>query len=204
MLFSFVGVVLLGAISPGPDFFVLTRRATLSGRRAGLVTAAGMGTGILIWAAAVVWGVATVLAASAAAFSTVKLAGGIYLVLLGLRAWLTLRRDEPPEVAAQERVHQSALKNFSEGLLCNLLNPKVAVFYLALMPQFLPCNAAAPVSALLAAVAACTVTAWYLTIAMIVSSIRRRLLSSRTRKAVDATFGTVLIAMGIMVALFRR
>lgn len=106
-----------------------------------------MGTGILVWAGAVVWGVATVLTASAVAFSVVILAGGIYLILLGLRAWYSVRRDDPAEATPQHTVDQSALKTFREGLLCNLLNPKVAVFYLALMPQFLPSNAAVPVTA---------------------------------------------------------
>jgi threonine/homoserine/homoserine lactone efflux protein len=195
-LLTIVGVVLLGAMSPGPDLAVLLRRSATSGRRAGLRCAAGMGTGIVVWVLAVGGGVAALLAASTVAFTIVKLAGAAYLILLGLRAWLSLRQGPPPPEPSARRGGGP----FREGLLCNLLNPKVAVFYLALLPQFLPAGGGAVVTLELAAVAAATVTAWYVLVAVLVASMRRLLASDRAHRIVDAVMGTVLIGVGIRVA----
>src|ERR671930_1061406 len=88
------GVILLGAMAPGPDFVIVTRSAALSGRRAGMACAAGIGAGVFAWSAVTAAGVAGLLAASAVAFTIVKLAGAAYLMLLGIRALLAARRGE--------------------------------------------------------------------------------------------------------------
>jgi len=200
VLLSFVGVVLLGAVSPGPDFFVLARRTTTSGRASGLACAAGMGTGIFVWAMAVAGGVATLLAASAAAFTAVKLIGGAYMVWLGLCAWLSWHRGGSAWIPGVAPAPRPTGRSFREGLLCNLLNPKVAVFYLALVPQFVPSGGGGWVALELAAVAAVTVMCWYVLVAIVVASVRRFLASTRVRRAIDATVGTVLIGLGVRVA----
>lgn len=198
-LLSFVGVVLLGALSPGPDFVVLTRRTTTSGRGSGLACAAGMSTGIFVWASAVVAGVAAVLTASVVAFTTVKILGAAYLVILGLRAWASVRSGSA-WTTSEAATPRPAGQPFREGLLCNLLNPKVAVFYLALFPQFIPTDSGGLSKLLLAATAATTVLCWYLVVATIVASVRRLLASTRVRRVVDALTGTALIGLGLRIA----
>ena len=141
---SIAGVVLLGAVSPGPDFFVLTRRTAVSGRGAGLMCAAGMATGIFLWVTAVGDGVSALLAASPVVFTVVKSAGAAYLVFLGLRGWLSACRGSAARTPETAAAPQPSPRSFREGLLCNLLNPKVAVFYLAFLPQFLPRAADGP------------------------------------------------------------
>ena len=141
---SIAGVVLLGAVSPGPDFFVLTRRTAVSGRGAGLTCAAGMATGIFLWVTAVGDGVGPLLAASPVVFTIVKSAGAAYLVFLGLRGWLSACRGSAARTPETAAAPQPSARSFREGLLCNLLNPKVAVFYLAFLPQFLPRAADGP------------------------------------------------------------
>src|ERR1700721_4221258 len=89
---SLAGVVLLGAVSPGPDFSVLRRRTAGSGRGAGRTCAAGMATGIFLWVTAVGDGISALLAASPVVFTIVKSAGAVYLVFLGLRGWLSACR----------------------------------------------------------------------------------------------------------------
>src|SRR5262245_20801019 len=131
------GVILLGAMSPGPDFVIVTRSAALSGRRAGMACAAGIGAGVFVWSAVTAAGVAGLLAASAVAFTVVKLAGAAYLMLLGIRALLAARRGEYSESGAARPNLTSPWRAFRQGLLTNLLNPKVAVFFIALVPQFL-------------------------------------------------------------------
>lgn len=196
-LLAIVPVVLLGAATPGPDFVVLTRRTAASGRSAGFQCSVGMGTGIFAWVLAVGGGVAALLAASTVAFTIVKLAGAAYLIFLGLRAWLSAGRGSPTAVAKTAPGSGA----FPEGLLCNLLNPKVAVFYLALLPQFLPTDWSAVVTLELAIVAATTVTAWYVFVTVIIASVRGLLASSRARRTIDAAMGAVLIGVGVRITL---
>lgn len=197
-LLSIIGVVLLGAVSPGPDFFLLMRRTATSGRGAGVVCAAGMGTGIFVWVIAVGGGIAALLAASAFAFTVVKLAGAAYLIFLGLRAWLSARRGLPARAPETATAPQSPFRSFREGLLCNLLNPKVAAFYLAFLPQFLPVGGGWLPTLELAATAATAVSCWYVLMALIVASLRQ-FLTTRVRRIVDAAVGTVLIGLGIRI-----
>jgi threonine/homoserine/homoserine lactone efflux protein len=195
-LLTITGVVLLGAISPGPDFAVLLRRTAVSGRVAGLQCAAGMGAGIVVWVLAVGAGIAALLAASAVAFTVVKLAGAAYLIVLGVRALLPPRHG----AATSEPALPAVAGPFREGLLCNLLNPKVAVFYLALLPQFLPVGGGVLLTVELAVIAAATVTAWYVVVTIGVSAMRRLLGSRRARRIVDATMGAILIGVGVRIA----
>ena len=196
---SIAGVVLLGAVSPGPDFFVLTRRTAVSGRGAGLTCAAGMATGIFLWVTAVGDGIGALLAASPVVFTIVKSAGAAYLVFLGLRGWLSAGRGSAarmPETAAAPR---SSARSFREGLLCNLLNPKVAVFYLAFLPQFLPPGGGWSPTLELAVTAATTVMCWYVLVALVIVVVRR-FLTARVSRIVDAAVGTVLIGLGVLIA----
>lgn len=172
----------------------------MSGRRSGLVCAAGMGAGIFVWVLAVAGGVAAFLAASTAAFTVVKLAGAAYLIFLGLRAWLSARRGGADWAPGNVLARQSTAKSFREGLLCNLLNPKVAVFYLAFLPQFLPAGGGWAPTLELAVTAAATVMCWYVFVALSIASVRR-LLSARLRRVIDAAVGTVLIGLGIRIAM---
>ncbi|WP_330845908.1 LysE family transporter, partial [Actinophytocola sp.] len=113
-------------MSPGPDFVIVLRSAMSAGRRAGMASAAGIAAGVLVWAVVTSLGVAGLLAASAVAFTIVKLIGAAYLVLLGIRALLAARRggyDQAPEAGGAE-----TRGAFAAGLLTNLFNPKVAVF----------------------------------------------------------------------------
>lgn len=195
---SIAGVVLLGAVSPGPDFFVLTRRTAVSGRGAGLTCAAGMATGIFLWVTAVGDGISPLLAASPVVFTIVKSAGAAYLVFLGLRGWLSACRGSAARTPETAAAPQPSARSFREGLLCNLLNPKVAVFYLAFLPQFLPPGGWSPTLEL-AVTAAATVMCWYVFVALIIAAVRR-FLTTRVSRIIDAAVGTVLIGLGVLIA----
>lgn len=155
-----------------------------------------MGAGIAVWVLAAGGGIAALLAASTVAFTVVKLAGAGHLIVLGCRAWLSLRASAP----VREPAPPTADGAFREGLLCNLLNPKIAVFYLALLPQFLPAGGGVMLTMEPAAVAAATVTAWYVVVTFGIAAMRRLLASRRARRIVDATTGTVLIGVGVRIA----
>jgi threonine/homoserine/homoserine lactone efflux protein len=196
---SIAGVVLLGAVSPGPDFFVLTRRTAVSGRVAGLTCAAGMATGIFLWVTAVGDGVITLLTASPFVFTVVKSAGAAYLVFLGLRAWLSAYRGSAARTPETAAAPPPSPRSFREGLLCNLLNPKVGVFYLAFLPQFLPPGGGWSPTLELAVTAAATVMCWYVFVALIIVAVRR-FLTTRVSRVIDAAVGTVLIGLGVLIA----
>lgn len=195
---ALAGVLLLAAMAPGPDFVIVLRSVLSGGRRAGMACAAGIGAGVLVWAAVTSLGIAGLLAASAVAFTVVKLAGAVYLVFLGVQALLAARRGGYEQVADQTAAKKNA---FLQGLVTNLLNPKVAVFFLALWPQFLPADPTAVDTAVMAVVAATTATVWYLVVTNLVTVLRKVLTAAKVRRAIDAVMGTLLVAIGVRIAV---
>jgi threonine/homoserine/homoserine lactone efflux protein len=195
------GVVLLAAMSPGPDFAIVTRNAMVSGRRAGMACGAGIAVGVFAWAVVTALGIAGLLAASAVAFTAVKLVGAGYLVVLGVRALLAARRGEYDSAEHVPGARAtSAPAAFRQGIVTNLLNPKVAVFFVALLPQFLPASATAADHLLLAGVAAGVTLTWFTVLAGVVSALRRLLTGNRVRRGIDALMGTLLVGLGVRMA----
>ncbi|WP_181777261.1 LysE family translocator [Amycolatopsis pittospori] len=198
---SFVLVCLLGAISPGPDFLVVTRSAMLGGRKAGIAAGVGIALGVFVWVVAIALGVAAILTASAIAFTVVKLIGAAYLIFLGVKAWLAVRRGDYSELKDKVAPEVAPWAAFRHGLLTNLLNPKVAVFFLALLPQFLPHSASTTQTLQLAVLATAVSVVWFFVLATLVGSLRRFFSSGRVRRVMDAAMGTLLVGLGIRVAV---
>ncbi len=135
--YSILGVFIVASvalyISPGPDFIIVASRAVGQGRRAGILTAFGVSTGILIHMFAAAFGLAALLQVWPIAFSVVKWAGVAYLVYLGVR--MLIAKASSFDVSAPQ-TQRSDRQLFVQGLFCNLLNPKIAIFFLAFLPQF--------------------------------------------------------------------
>jgi threonine/homoserine/homoserine lactone efflux protein len=197
---AFLGILLLGAMSPGPDFVVVTRHAVFSGRSVGVACALGIGVGVFGWTLAVALGVAGVLAASAEVFAVIKLLGAAYLVYLGARALIAARRGAYQQLGERSEGTVGMAAGMRDGLLTNLFNPKVAVFYLALLPQFLPTGATAWQTVLLATAAAAVTASWFALLAVVIGALRRFLTSIRVRRIMDAVFGALLVALGVRIA----
>lgn len=139
---AFTVLAALMTMSPGADTLLVVRNALRGGRRDGLATALGICSGLYVHALLSALGVSMVLMHSATAFTALKFAGAAYLVWLGLQSLRSAGRDLPQAANASaplERV--PARRSFREGFLTNLLNPKVIVFYLALLPQFIDADA---------------------------------------------------------------
>lgn len=198
---SFVLVCLLGAMAPGPDFVVVTRSAILGGRKAGIAAGLGIALGVFVWVVAIALGVAAILTASAVAFTVVKLIGAAYLIFLGVKAWLAVRRGDYSEIKEKAAPAMSPPMAFRHGLLTNLLNPKVAVFFLALLPQFLPHTASTAQTLQLAVLATTVTIVWFFVLAALVGSLRRFFTAGKVRRAMDAVMGTLLVGLGIRVAV---
>ena len=201
-LLAFLGISLVVIMTPGQDTALTIRNTLAAGRRNGVRTAAGVACGQLVWALAASTGLAALLAASEPAFDALKLAGAAYLVVLGLQALRDAVRGTatPPEHEAED----SAAHGFRQGLISNLGNPKMAVFFTGLLPQFAP--EAGPAFATMLALgvlfAALTV-AWLTLYAFAVERARHALGRPAVRRALDTVTGTALIALGLRVAADR-
>ncbi len=196
-----MGVVLLAAMSPGPDFVIVTRHAAVSGRRAGMATAVGIASGVFVWAVVAAFGVASLLAASAVAFTVVKLVGAVYLAYLGVKALIAARRRGEKVELGQNTTTVRPWPALRQGLLTNLLNPKCAVFFVALMPQFLTGTPRLDQTLLLSALAVVVTVVWFTVLANIVGTLRKFFTSPRVRRTMDAVTGTILVGLGVKIAL---
>lgn len=129
-LFLFAGLAL--NFTPGPDMLYVTARSVGQGRSAGLVSALAISTGGLVHTLAAALGLSAVVSYSAAGFLIIKMAGAAFLIYLGIRAWLDAGRPVATKGVSAEPLG----KVFAQGVMVNVLNPKVALFFLAFLPQF--------------------------------------------------------------------
>jgi threonine/homoserine/homoserine lactone efflux protein len=202
-LLAFIGVSIAVVVIPGPDMALIARNVLRHGRSAGFATSAGVCTGILGWAVAAALGVSTLLATSATAFMALKLAGAAYLIYLGIA---TLRGDhDGPDVAsASERASLPWHRAWVQGLLSALLNPKLGVFFLTLLPQFIsPGDPPATRSLQLAVVFDLIGLAWLLTYSAMLSALGAGFRRPGPRRFIRWLTGTILVGLGIRVALER-
>lgn len=207
LLIPFLVVSGLFVITPGPDVALVTRNAIQYGPRAALHTTLGITTGVLVWTGVASIGLATVLEANALAFTLVKLAGGAYLGYLGARALLSLRNS--PKFTVGPPRHSTPLMKvgspYLQGLANNILNPKVAILFTSLIPQFASRGPSETIEFLelagvFAVMSACALSAY-----SILGSVTRGFLRrTDVRKAFDALTGFVLVALGIMAAVEAR
>jgi threonine/homoserine/homoserine lactone efflux protein len=199
---SFLAVAALAVVVPGPDTFVVLRTSLAEGARAGSWAAAGSAAGNLVWGAASVLGVAALLHASATAFSTLKLVGAAYLLVLGLQALRAAVRGDTlaPEGATEGREHSSAAA-FRRGLASDLLNVKVGLFWTALVPQFVSADTSALLPPAMVLAMGTMVSAWLTAYAYGAARFSRALRRRRSAQAVNGTVGAAFMALGGRLAL---
>jgi threonine/homoserine/homoserine lactone efflux protein len=194
-LLAFLGVSALLIVTPGQDTALTIRNTLAGGRRAGIRTAFGVSSGQAIWALAAAAGLAAILQASEPAFLVLRLAGAAYLVCLGARAlWSALHGSAPHAAAARRGAP------YRQGLLSNLGNPKMAVFFTSLLPQF-----GHSFAALLGlGLVFCSMTlAWLCAYAVVIARAGDVLRRPRVRRVIDAVTGAVLVAFGARLATER-
>ena len=201
-LLPFIGVAIAVVVIPGPDMALVARNVFRHGRAAGYATSLGICTGILGWAVAAALGIATILATSSVAFTILKFAGAAYLIYLGIS---TLRsRDAVAVEGTSGSTTLPALQAWLQGLLSALLNPKLGVFFLTLLPQFIAPGEPAALRALqLALVFDLIGLAWLLFYSATLAAIGDALGRSGPRRFIRLVSGTVLVALGLRVAFER-
>jgi threonine/homoserine/homoserine lactone efflux protein len=206
-LLRFVPVAALLSITPGAATALVVRNAARGGRRHAFFTTSGNSIGVLAWGCFAALGIATLVATSAAAFDAIKLAGATVLIVIGLRS-LWGRHPQAggaPGASGSGAVTVSARAALRDGLLTSLANPKLAVFFVALFPQFIP--RAAPVLPCALAMAAVIVAVdliWYSVLALLVARARRMFVDGGWGRRIERLTGAVLIGLGIRLALERR
>lgn len=201
---AFVGVVAIIVVLPGPDMALVLQNGLARGRRAAVETAVGINAGLLVWAVAATLGIAALLHASAPAFTLLKLAGAAYLVWLGLCA-LTAAWRGTSDGSAEPPSRRLKTSPFRQGLLSNLLNPKIALVFTTLIPQFVDRDAGAVAQTLLlAAIFIGMGVVWLTSYALLVAKVGALLRRSGVRRVLHAVTGTVLTALGVRLAFERR
>ncbi len=201
-LFALASAALIAV--PGPAVIYVVARSIEGGRRAGLVSMLGIEAGGLVHGAGAAVGLSAVLASSATAFTVVKVAGAAYLVWLGVRRLVASTRPTPSAPEGDVPAPRAGRRLFLEGVLVNVLNPKVAIFFLAFLPQFVdPAAGAVALQVLVLGVVFLTVAvlcdgAW----AIVAGAAATRLRSSaRARAWLDRVSGVVFLGLGAAAAL---
>jgi threonine/homoserine/homoserine lactone efflux protein len=205
-LWGFAIVAALLTILPGLDSALVLRSALTQGRRPAIATAFGICSGSLIWGAAAGVGAAALLAASEFAFTALKLLGAGYLVYLGVRMLVaSFRGTAAVDASRGSRTVRSLWAAYGRGALTNLLNPKVGVFYIALIPQFIP-EGVNPLGMglLLAVVHTLESLVWFAAIIFAADAARRWMSSPRVTRWIDRVTGGVLVAFGGLLVFESR
>jgi threonine/homoserine/homoserine lactone efflux protein len=201
----FVTAGLLLNITPGVDFLYVLGRGASRGFTAGLWAALGIGSGCFVHIVAAALGLSAVLASSASAFAVVKWVGAAYLIYVGFT--MVRQRVRRELVPARPNDGASMRKVFWQGFATNVLNPKVALFFLAFMPQFIDVHSTTKVQAflLLGMIFNTTGTLWNIFVAAASAVIARRLdAASRAGLWLNRCLGTLFVALGVKLALTER
>ena len=208
-LWAFLLVATLLAVTPGADTLLVARNVLGRGRTAGLATIAGIAAGCVVHAALSAVGVSLILVRSAEAFQALKWGGAAYLIILGvqsIRGWWRVDAAAPKAGSTNPAPPGSRrLRSFLEGLLTNVLNPKVGLFYLAFLPQFIrPGDPVLERSLLLGGLHIGIGVVWLSLLSLSLVRIRPLVESRLWRARLEGASGAVLIALGIRLAAERR
>lgn len=204
----FVLAVFLLNVTPGPDTAYIVGRSVAQGRGAGLMSALGISTGCCVHALACAFGLTALLAASAAAFTVIKLVGAAYLIYLGVRMILTKQAVAPAGADAAQATAAKPLRQlFMQGFWTNVLNPKVVLFFVSFFPQFVSADSPHKALAFLALGSVFVVmsTIWTCIVAWVAGSVTQRFSGKPgVKKWLDRTVGSAFVGLGLRLAAAQR
>jgi threonine/homoserine/homoserine lactone efflux protein len=206
---TFAGIAAVLTITPGTDMALLAKNVFTRGKRGSSATIAGICSGLFVHATASALGLSAILAESARAFEFVKWAGAAYLFYLGVRALMRAWKESTP--VSMEQAQSNPRRNLTwrtsyfEGLFTNLLNPKVALFYLTFLPQFIaPGDPVLRVSLLLACLHVAMSVVWLVVYSSALHRLNATLTRSGVRRGIEAVTGGLLMALGARLAFVKR
>ena len=202
LFLAFMAICLLLAVTPGPDMALVTKNALAHGPRGVFLTTTGIAIALVLWITATAVGVAAVLKASTTLFYALKLVGGAYLAYLGVRAWLA-SREQPGDLLSGPKAAPAG-SILRQGLISAGTNPKLGVFFVTFLPQFVdPHQQLFPQLLLLGSVFALIGWAWMNVYGLLIARIRDFITAPRVRRWLDRITGTVLIGLGVRLAFDR-
>lgn len=201
MTWLFLSIAALLTITPGADMALVTKNAITRGRAAALLTSVGICLGCLVHSVASALGLSAILSRSAEAFALVKYVGAAYLIYLGAAGLRSAFKPGKPQETAAPRVRARGLRSFSEGLLTNLLNPKVVLFYLTFLPQFIaPGEPVLRKSLLLGSVHIAMGLAWLCAYSLLLDRMAAVFARPAVRRNLEAATGGILLLFGLRLA----
>jgi threonine/homoserine/homoserine lactone efflux protein len=204
-LLVYVGIVVAIALLPGPDTAVVTKNALIHGREAALGSAIGVNIGLAVWTLATALGVAAILRSSATVYDGLKLVGALYLIWIGARTLWDSRhpRGTADATAAGPRAIDRR-GGFRQGVISNLANPKVGIFFTSLLPQFVSPHGSALLQMLMLGAIFLTFNVfWMCGYALAAVRLAHVLSRARVKAAIDRFSGLVLVGVGIRLAIER-
>ncbi len=202
-LLAFIGISLLLAVTPGPDMAVVTKNALAHGRRGVLLTTTGIALALAIWVGATAVGLSALLRTSGELLFVLKLAGAAYLAYLGVRTLLESRR-RPADLLAEAPPPAPAHAIFRQGFLSAISNPKLGVFFVTFLPQFVvPGQPLLPRLLELGLIFAVIGWSWMNVYGLFITRIREIITAPRVRQWMQRVTGVVLLGFGARLALER-
>ncbi|HEX3618137.1 MAG TPA: LysE family translocator [Solirubrobacteraceae bacterium] len=203
-LLVFVGIVVAIVLLPGPDTAVVTKNALIHGREAALGSAIGTNVGVAVWTLATALGVAAVLRSSATVYDALKLLGALYLVWIGIRTLWDSRRGRGDGAQSAAARSIDGRGGFRQGLITDLANPKVGIFFTSLLPQFVSPHGSALLQMLiLGGIYIAFSLAWMCGYALLAVRLSHLLSRPRVKALIDRFSGLVLVGVGIRLAIER-
>jgi RhtB (resistance to homoserine/threonine) family protein len=201
--YLFVLMCILLIILPGPDTAIATKNTITVGRIGGLKTALGTCCALLIHTSAAVLGLSAIIVKSALLFSVFKYVGAVYLIYLGIKTLWSLRKKEIGASVEMDTKSQFTNKScFKQGFLTNILNPKVAVFFLTFLPQFVDAGSNTFIPFLLMGITYTLLTAvWFLLYVYLINQVSAFMKKPKAQNIIEGITGTILIGFGIKLAL---
>ncbi|CAM4397218.1 amino acid transporter LysE [Bacillus manliponensis] len=201
--YFFVLMCIFLIILPGPDTAVATKNTLTVGKMGGLQTAFGTCCALLIHTSAAVLGLSAIIVKSAFVFSSFKYVGAVYLIYLGVKTlWSLKKKEEAASVEINAKRQFENTSCFKQGFLTNLLNPKVAVFFLTFLPQFVDPGSNTFVPFLIMGITYTVLTAiWFLLYIYLIHQISAFMKKPKAQNMIEGITGTILIGFGIKLAL---
>jgi len=203
---AFAAMAALLIMSPGPNGVLVAKTVPTSGRAAGFANIGGFVVAFFVHGSFAMFGLSLLLLQSANLFTAVKLAGAAYLIWIGAKALRDAWRGQPAALAqvAPARRRRTLVKAFAEGFLTNALNPKVAMFYIAAFPQFVPHDSVSPMAAYaLVAVHAALNVAWFGPLVLLFDRLSALARGGGAQRAIKGLTGVVFVGFGIKLATLR-
>ena len=202
-LLVFAGVAVLVTLTPGPATAMVIRSALRGGRRDAQLTTLGNSIGVLVWGCASAVGISALVAASEIAFAVLKVGGAIVLVSLGIQTFVRSRRQG--HLPKTQDLPVRSVHAFRDGLVTSLANPKLAIFFIALFPQFIPKgDPVLPTALGMSTLIVALDLVWYSGVALAVTRVRGVLGGSRWPARLERVTGSLMIGLGLRLALESR